>query len=823
MREVHDRLSEYNARRDFSRTKEPAGKRGKIRRAGLRFLVQKHAARRLHYDLRLEWDGVLLSWAVTKRPSADPGEKRLAVRTEDHPLEYGDFEGTIPEKQYGGGVVMLWDEGTWLPDGDPDTGLKDGKLKVVLQGRRMRGRWALVRMRKRGSEERENWLLIKERDAFVTDDPDSLTDPEASSIRTGRSMEEIEAGSKVRRKVPESTAARSVPQPAYRKPQLATLFDHAPDGDDWIHETKFDGYRCLAAIGKGGTRLFTRNGHDWTEKFEALDGAFDTLPCKSALIDGEVVAAQVRASAFSSLQDALSKGAALVFYAFDLLSLDGTSLVDEPQMVRRERLAELTDILPEGGPLRISEYVRGNGPDVFSRACKAGAEGIISKRTDAPYRGSRTKAWRKIKCTRRQEFVIGGLSRSDKAGRPFASLLLGEFGSDGLRYRGRVGTGFGEQDFERIEKAVRHRKTTPFITVPDSIAKSAEWLTPDTVAEVEFTEFTANGNIRHGSFLGLREDKAARDVTIEQPEEVDMDNIEVGGVKISNPNRRVFGKASFTKLDVARYYEQAGKRLGDIAGHRALSLLRCPAGLDDECFFQKHGHQSMPEALHRIDIEESDGETAEYLYATGTESFVAAAQMGTLEFHIWGSRIDRLDRPDRLVFDLDPDEGLGWDDVRGAATDLRGWLEDLGLQSGVLVTGGKGVHVWLPLRRTRGWDTVKTFAKTLAHVMEAKEPKRFVATMSKAKRKGRIFVDWLRNERGATAISPWSLRARAGAPVAVPVEWDELQGLDSPRSFTLANIGERLERPCPYLTRREDLQTLDNKTVARLQSWIDEV
>ena len=816
-----DKLADYNARRDFTRTGEPAGKPGRVRRAGLRFLVQKHAATRLHYDFRLEWNGVLLSWAVTKGPSADPGEKRLAVRTEDHPLDYGDFEGTIPQKEYGGGSVMLWDEGTWLPEGDPEVGLKEGKLKFVLQGQRMRGSWTLVRMRGRAGEKRENWLLIKARDDFSTDDPDALTEAHDLSIRTGRTMDEITRGAKKKNPPKRAMASQTGTRPKFQKPQLATLFDTAPDGDDWIHETKFDGYRCLAAIGKGGTRLFTRNGKDWTDKFAALDGAFDSLPCKSALIDGEVMAAGVDGSAFSSLQNALSNGDPLVFFAFDLLSLDGEDLTRAPQIERRERLAALLKAEPAKAPVRLSEHVRGNGPELFARACKAGAEGIISKKVDAPYRSGRTKTWRKLKCTRRQEFVIGGLSPSDKRGRPFASLLLGEFGADGLRYRGRVGSGFAEDDFDRITRAMRRRKTSPFIDVPRDIARDAHWLSPDLVAEVDFAEFTADGHVRHAVFLGLREDKAAQDVTIEQPQAAQRDDAVVANVRISSPDRCVFGTAGFTKLDVARYYEKAGERLTRIAGHRPLSLLRCPGGLDEDCFFQKHGHASMPAALQRIEIEESDGDIAEYLYATRPESFVAAAQMGTLEFHIWGARTERLDRPDRLVFDLDPDEGLGWEDVRSAAIDLRGWLADLGLQSGAMVTGGKGIHVWLPLRRTREWDTVKTFAKTLAHVMAAKEPKRFVATMSKAKRKGRIFVDWLRNERGATAVSPWSLRARSGAPVAVPVEWDELPKLNGAAAFTLANIDARLSAPCPYLAQWEELQTLDKGTVDKLQSWIE--
>lgn len=810
-----DKLANYNARRDFSRTAEPVGISAGARRAGLRFLVQKHDATRLHYDFRLEWKGVLLSWAVTKGPSTDPSQKRLAVRTEDHPLDYGDFEGTIPKGQYGGGTVMLWDEGTWLHRGDPDAELAAGNLKVVLHGERMRGAWALVRMKPRKGEKHENWLLIKERDALATDDPNNLTEGRDRSVRSGRTMAQIAAGEKTKQqRKSEQTGAR----PTFQAPQLAKLYDAAPEGDGWIHETKFDGYRCLAALGKGGTRLYTRNGNDWTDRFAGLGNVLDTLPCTSALIDGEVMAAHISGSAFSSLQGALNDGGPLVFYVFDLLSFNGKDLSKLPLIDRRARLSELVAGAPYGGALRLSEFVQGSGPDVFAAACEAGGEGIISKRADAPYRGGRSGNWRKVKCTRRQEFVIGGYSPSDKRGRPFASLLLGQFGPDGLRYRGRVGTGFSDQDLETLSEAMSARKTSPFDAVPKAIARNAVWATPKLVVEVDFAEFTAEGHIRHGSYLGLREDKTAQMVTPEEP----ADSPTVGGVVISNLNRRVFVDAAHTKLDVARYYERAGDRLTGIAGHRPLSLLRCPSGIGGDCFFQKHGHGAMPAALQRITVTESDGNRADYLYATRPKSFVAAAQMGTIEFHIWGSRTDRLERPDRLVFDLDPDKGLEWKDVRRAALDLRGWLADIGLESGAIVTGGKGIHVWVPLRRTQGWGAVRGFAKTVAHVLEAKEPKRFVATMSKAKRKGRIFVDWLRNERGATAVAPWSLRARSGAPVAVPVTWGELAELKGAAMFSLANIDERLARPCPYLAQMRRLQTLDMDTATRLQDWIDD-
>ncbi len=820
MAKASDRLADYNARRDFDSTREPVGKQARSRRKGLKFLVQKHDATRLHYDFRLEWDGALLSWAVTRGPSSDPGEKRLAVRTEDHPMSYADFEGTIPKGEYGGGTVMLWDQGSWQPEGEPANGLKDGKLKFTLHGERMLGAWALVRMRGKEKEKRENWLLIKERDSHAGDDPDALTQGAVTSIVSGREMAAIARG-EVGGAAPKTKVPLKKKRPAFRAVQLATLYDTAPDGDDWLHETKFDGYRAVAALGKGGTRLYTRAGNDWTDRFGALVGAFDAVPCDAALIDGEVMAARIEGSAFSSVQAALSNGAPLVFYAFDLLALDGKDLTGLPLDARRERLESLLKGVPEDGALRVSEFVVGNGPEIHSQACKAGAEGIISKRIDAPYSGRRTKMWRKIKCSKRQEFVIGGFRPSDKAGRPFASLLVGTYNGDRLRYRGRIGTGFAEADFERVRAAMIPRKTSPFDSVPDEFARGAIWARPDLVAEVQFAEFTPEGYVRHGSFLGLRDDKAAREVRIDTAKEDDMSET-VLGVTISSADRRVFPDAGCTKLDIARHYARVGERMIGLAGHRPLSLFRCPGGLTQSCFFQKHDGGGMPDALSRVAIDESDGKSADYLYATRPESLVAAAQMGTVEFHIWGARTDQLDRPDRLVFDLDPDEALDWSDVCEAAQDLRSMLARLGLEAGAIVTGGKGIHVWMPLRRTRDWDTVKLFAKVFAHVMAEKSPDRYTATMSKQQRKGRIFIDWLRNERGATAVAPYSLRARQGAPVAAPVTWDELAGLDGANGFHMADMDARLKAPCPGLEQQKKPQTLTGRAIDKLQAWADD-
>ncbi|MDT0682868.1 DNA ligase D [Roseicyclus sp. F158] len=810
-----DRLKRYNEKRDFARTSEPKGEAGRSG-ARLKFYVQKHAATRLHWDFRLEWDGALLSWAVTKGPSDDPGEKRLAVRTEDHPLSYGTFEGTIPKKEYGGGTVMLWDRGDWEPLHDPAEGLESGKLHFRLGGERMEGGWALVRMRGKKGETRENWLLIKEKDDLAGDDGDRLTRDFTTSVKTSRGMDEIAEG----RNAPNGpgTAAPKSAQrgkrPAFEGLQLATLVEEAPEGDDWWHETKFDGYRCLIALGKGGPVFYTRSGKDWSDRFADLEEAAAALPCKSALIDGEVMAARIDGSPFSSLQAALSEGGPLVFHAFDCLAKDGTDLRGKPLTERRAALEALLADEPKTGKIRLTEIITGDGGEVFAAACEEGAEGVISKRTNAPYRAARSKAWVKVKCTKRQEFVIGGLSPSDKAGRPFSSLLLGEFRDRALIYRGRVGTGFKARDFEAIGKAARPRKTSPFEDVPKGMARGAIWVTPDMIAEVDFTELTRDGHIRHGAFLGLRSDKDAAEVRMDH--ETAEENAVVAGIAITHPGRQLFSGTGITKLDFARYYEMAGERMVEAAGDRPLSLLRCPSGPEEACFFQKHPGKGWPEDMPRVEIEEKDG-MEDYLYATRPSHFVASAQMGAIEFHIWGARRDRLDRPDRVVFDLDPDGGLDFADVKHAAFDVKDRLEDLGIAASAMVTGGKGVHVWAPLRRTRSWETVKLFSKTVAHVMQQDAPDRYVATMSKAKRKGKIFIDWLRNERGSTAITPYSVRARPGGPVARPVTWDELDTLGSANAFTLDAAESWWPKTCPYLAAQDALQSITDRTIEALE------
>ncbi len=835
-----DRLAEYAEKRDFTKTKEPPpgkprrGRRDASRaKRALGFFVQKHDARRLHWDLRLEWDGALLSWAVTRGPSADPSQKRLAVRTEDHPLSYAEFEGTIPKKEYGGGTVMLWDRGTWEPgDGSEDVGkaLEQGKFRFVAHGERMRGGWVLVRMRRRPKEKRDNWLLIKERDGEVNEDAEALVEHYTESIATARSMaqialEEGEDGKTATRAARgkggrtrtarRRTGKRAGKPPPFQQPQLATLAEDVPAGFNWLHEMKFDGYRCLVAVGGGNAICYTRSGLDWTDKFPAVAGALSGLDCDDALLDGEVVASTADgASAFSALQAALSAGQPTVYHAFDLLHLDGEDLRSLPLTERKERLRGLIDSLPTAAPVHFSEHVQGHGQRVFDEMCRSGREGIIAKKADAPYSNRRTRTWLKIKCKNRQEFVIGGYKRSDKRGRPFSSLLLGAFEGGELIYRGKVGTGYSEAVMDELAEKLQklERKSSPFSRTSAAAARRAVWVEPELVAEIDYSELTDGGHIRHGSFIGLREDKAPAEVTMEQAKEIPqpIDN-ELHGVRLTNADRILYREQGLTKADLVRYYDAIAKRMLPLMARHPLSLVRCPKGTGEKCFFQKHASDGFPEALKEVPIRESSGKKEDYLYVDDVAGLVAGVQMGTLEFHIWGSGIDNLEKPDRAVFDLDPDEGLDFEVVKLASMVVRERLAKLGLETLPLVTGGKGIHVVAPLRRSADWPRVKAFTKGFATTMADEHPDVFTATMSKSRRRGRIFLDWLRNERGATAIAPYSTRARNGAPVAMPVSWAELEKLESANAFGTDEALRRLARPDPWSAYGDIRQSITKK------------
>ena len=789
-----DPLAAYNAKRDFSRTPEPAP--DGARSTGDLFIVQKHDATRLHWDLRLEVDGVLKSWAVTRGPSLDPADKRLAVRTEDHPLSYATFEGVIPKGEYGGGTVMLWDRGAWAPvAGKSAADLDDGHLHFTLVGERMRGDWLLVRIKGRPKETRENWLLRKIADTHA-DPGHDLVARSLTSVATGRSMAQIAAG--VEREVPAPKPAKRVRAklarpPDFRPPQLATLVDAVPSGNGWLHEIKFDGYRAQVAAAGDRVRVFTRSGLDWTDQFRPIADAVAALDLPPCLVDGEIVAMGADGNpCFTALRDTL-KGegtAPLHLFAFDLLEVDGQDLTPLSNLERKERLEALLAVA--GSPIHVAQHVVGAGEALYRAMCAAGQEGIIAKRAEAPYRGRRSDTWVKVKCTRRQEFVVVGWSESAARGRPFASLLLAQHEDRALAYKGKVGTGFDADALHEVAaKLKRLARKTPPVDVPKAEARGAHWVAPTLVAEVAFAEFTGDNRVRHASFIGLRGDKAAAEVVPEVAAPVPPPP---SPVRISSSARVVFPDSGQTKGELAHYYAAVAPLLLAHASHRPISLVRCPQGRAKKCFFQKHDSGSFGERVGHVAVPDTDGGVEDYLYLTDAPGLLQCVQMGTIEFQVWMSRTEALERPDRMIFDLDPDEGLGWDEVKRAAADVRARLADLGLVSFALLSSGKGVHVIVPLTPGHDWATHKDFARRFAEALSLAEPDRFTATMSKAKRSGRIFIDWLRNGRGATAVVPYSARARAGAPVAVPVEWEELAGLDGPAEWSIADAVALLER-----------------------------
>ncbi len=815
-----DPLKEYNAKRDFAKTAEPAGKRA-TSETGNRFIVQKHDATRLHWDLRIEADGVMKSWAVTKGPSPDPEIKRLAVRTEDHPLSYNAFEGTIPKGEYGGGTVMLWDRGTWAPvEGKSWKDIDKGHLHFTLQGERMNGEWILIRLKPRAGEKRENWLLRKVADEFAAEG-DPLVEHALTSVLTGRTMSEIEgdgggehslAGKKGKAFAEEMASAAkhnagkakprrkaaTAPFPKFRAPQLATLVDSVPAGNSWMHEIKFDGYRAVIAVAGEKVAVWTRGGKDWTDKFTPLVEAIAALDLPACLIDGEIIAPDADGNPdFSRLQSVLKRGHgsqgasdALAFHAFDLLEANGEDLAKLPNIERKERLeALLAAAVP---PIFVADHVIGAGEKLYRAMCDAGQEGIISKRIDAPYRSSRTKAWVKVKCTRRQEFVIIGWKKSAAKARPFASLLLAQNEGGKLVYKGNVGTGFGQDTLTDLAARLARidRKTSP-AAVERTEARGVTWVEPKLVAEIAFAEFTAEGNVRHGSFVGLRSDKKPASVKPEMPQPAPEAESEV---KVSNRDRVIFPETGQTKGELADYYAAVAPLMLPFAARRPISLVRCPQGRAKKCFFQKHDSGSFGPHVHHVPITEKDGGAEDYLYVEDAGGLVSCVQMGTIEFHGWGARSDAVERPDRMIFDLDPDVDLDFEAVKSAARDIHDRLSDIGLASYAMLSGGKGVHVVVPLTPGHSWEAHKDFSRRFAEALSMVEPDRFVATMSKAKRKGRIFIDWLRNQRGATAVLPYSARAREGAPVAMPIAWGELKDFKDAHPFSIRDAARLAAR-----------------------------
>jgi bifunctional non-homologous end joining protein LigD len=789
-------LETYRAKRDFRKTSEPAGSAGTAAEtgAGDRFVVQKHAARRLHYDFRLEIGGALASWAVTRGPSLVPGEKRLAVRVEDHPLDYAGFEGTIARGQYGGGEVIVWDRGRWEPEGDPAKGLKRGRLDFSLDGENLKGRWHLVRMAAKAGEKRENWLLIKGSDeqARTGADPDILEEAPASVI-SGRTIEDVAAGR------PAKAGGKAARWPGFVPPALATLARKPPQGEGWVHEIKLDGYRLQAALRGGKVKLLTRSGQDWTLRFgDAAPEAIAALPAKTAILDGEMVVEGANgASDFQALQADLGTGRTdrFTFYLFDLLYLDGEDLRGMPLVRRKERLAAL--VAGAGAPLRYCEDFAEDGEVMLRHACRLSLEGLVSKRRDARYPTGRTKAWIKSKCSDRQEFVIGGWVPSSASDAMVGSLVLGVNRDGGLAHVGRVGTGFSRAVARELAArlALLGRKTPPFAgKLPADATRGVRWVKPELVAEVEFAAWTGDGLLRHAAFRGLREDKPAREVVREAAE---APAAVAPAVTLTHPERVYWPDAGVTKQDLAGWYAAAWPRMAPHLVNRPVALVRCPTGIEGQRFFQKHAWKGMSREIMTF-RDPLDPDAEPLVAVDGLPGLIGMVQGAALEVHGWQSTLDDLERPDQIVMDLDPGEGIDWTAICEAAREVRRRLEAARLAAFVKTSGGKGLHVVAPLVPSGGWDEVKEFAAGIARAMAEDDPDRYVATITKAKRTGRILIDYLRNGRNNTAVAPYSTRARPGAPVSMPVAWEELGPGIGPASFTLRNAAERLAEADPW-------------------------
>ncbi len=909
---VDEQLARYRSMRDFSVTAEPSGKsRGKpvaeIPPGAQPFVIQKHAATRLHYDFRLGWNGVLKSWAVAKGPSYYVGDKRLAVQVEDHPMEYGGFEGIIPKGQYGGGTVMVWDQGWWEPQPgytDVDAGLRDGSLKFILHGTKLHGKWALIRMKPRPGDRNPNWLLIKEHDEYERSETDPpITEEAPNSAVTGRTMDEIaraethvwnskdtatgkawyrsdkaaagppskaDAKRSPAKKVlfgPSLSGAPKERLPTFIKPQLAAPADQPPQGPGWVHELKLDGYRIQARKDGDKVQLLTRSGLDWTHRMKALAGDVATLGAESALIDGEVVVLlSDGTTSFADLQAAFEEGARhpLTYFAFDLLHLNGHNLRDLPLTERKAMLSRLFE--EPDGALRFSEHVDAPGDLVFKKACELHAEGIISKRAEGKYITARTSDWRKIKCLNEQEFVVGGFTLPTNGIYGVGALLLGYYEKGKLIYAGRTGTGFTRKihaDLRaRLDKL--RRETTPFEVVPPDVRKGAIWVKPELVAQVHFATWTSDNVVRQAAFMGLREDKPASEVRRETPgksaepesanraaadppasdppkraskhaahstaataaprtaaktapakKAASAASAEHAPVRLTHPDKVLDPESGLTKQQLADYYWAIAPHMLPHIANRPISLVRCPDGTGRQCFYQKHVNDTLPPNVESVGIrDKKSGKVEPYITLSTPETLAGLAQLGVLEIHPWGSCNDNLERPDRIIIDLDPDPAIPWSTLAGSADDIREQLKSLGLESFLKTTGGKGLHVVVPIKPEHDWPVIKQFAHAFVLEMEKRNSRLYLTKMTKSARVGRIFLDYLRNERGSTAVAPYSPRARAGAAVSMPLPWTALKEPALPvfRVTDFDEWKERLKRD-PWKKLPETEQSITAETL----------
>jgi len=864
---LEDQLARYREMRDFNLTAEPRGTKGAIadttHNGALPFVVQKHAATRLHYDFRLAWNGVLKSWAVAKGPSDLPADKRLAVQVEDHPIEYGDFEGTIPKGQYGGGSVMVWDFGEWEPLEDADKGLAEGHLKFNLKGQKLHGRWALVRMHTRDARPgKPNWLLIKDRDEYARSENDEpITERRPDSALTSRSIEQIgqdhdrvwhsnraaddqpEAKGKATarsgkpKRLSFTASLRSLPEekfPGFLQPQLARQATAPPSGDDWVHELKLDGYRIQIHVQLGKRprekkiTLFTRKGLDWTHRMPDLARAAEQLPVESTVLDGEAVVLDEKgATSFADLQIAFQQDAKadITYFAFDLLHLNGRNLRNLPLVERKELLEKLLSSLGEDSPIRFSEHFAADGKKVFKHACSLGAEGIVSKLSTGSYSANRGSSWIKAKCFQEQEFVIGGFTEPSTGEHGIGALLIGYYDGGKLRYAGRCGTGFTQKSSaairKQLDKLVQSR--SPFVDIPKGVSRGVLWVKPQLVAQISFSNWTRDNLARQAAFKGLREDKPADEVvreTVDAPEAAGAEMAEsmpqskpgatrpptrqrtagkssspvATDLRITHPEKVLDAESGMTKLDLANYYLAVADYMLPHVADRPLSIVRCPEGTGKQCFFQKHVSKGLPPEIGSIAVpDKKSGAVEQYLTLNTAEGLAGMAQLGVLEIHPWGSRNDDLERPDRIIFDMDPDEAIDWKTLAATARTFHSLLEDLGLASFLKTTGGKGLHVVVPIRPENEWPVIKDFAYNVVRGMERKNPALYVTKMTKALRANRIYLDYLRNDRGSTAVAPYSPRARSGAPVALPLDWKMLDAKTRP-VFRVSGFGSWKDR-----------------------------
>jgi bifunctional non-homologous end joining protein LigD len=779
-----DRLDRYREMRDFARTPEPRGKKRSSKEKALRYFIQRHAATRLHYDFRLELQGVLKSWAVPKGPSLDPHDRRLAVQTEDHPLEYGEFEGVIPEKQYGAGEVLLWDVGTWTPeDADPEAALRKGRLHFRLDGEKLKGSWTLARMR-----DEKNWLLIKRNDDDARDDVD-ITEERPESVK---------------RPPKRARRAAKAELPQFIAPQLATLASQPPKGGDWIYEVKHDGYRVLARFSNKELRLFTRSGKDWTQKMPRVAKALEALALEDTWLDGEVVVLTPEGrSSFQALQNAFEAGrdAGMAYYVFDAPYLDGKDLTRLPLHERKKRLAKVI-ANKKNQIVRFSEHLDASAEDALEEACRLGLEGLIGKEAGSVYQSGRTRSWIKLKCRPRQEFVIVGYTPPGGSRSHFGALLLGQYDdTQKLRFAGKVGTGFDDDLLQSLIRKMQplKRPDSPLVNPPRE--KGVQWVRPTLVAEIAYTEKTNEGILRQASFMGLRADKPAKTVKEEKAEPPARElatplsgghNI-VMGVKISHPDRVIWKDEGIRKIDLARYVEAVADRLLHELSGRPLTLVRCPDGVGGECFYQRHlAMGASPGEVKTFKRERSS--KGYYIYVDTEPAIVSLVQNGAIEMHTWGAALPDVRHPDRITLDLDPGPDLPWQQLLEATRLTRTLVDSLGFTSFLKTTGGKGLHVVFPIERKNSWDEVKEFARLIAEFLVKAEPGLFVSKIAKQARGGKVFVDYLRNGETASAVAAYSPRARAGATVSTPIGWDELGTEDLRARFTIRSVPERLAR-----------------------------